>query len=154
MDIAQVFVLLGFVVAPSLLTVVSSRSYPSSVLVTSTSITDVPLSCTGPAPVQWRVNGTVFNPGNPLPGLSFVVESNSSIITQTLTVRRAFVLNYNGTIFQCSTNGEDFSSVPTAFVTVYSKQLLTLTRACVIDVLQILPQSQWVYHQSYHQLVY
>ena len=138
----------------SLLTVVSSQSYPSSVLVPITSISDVPLSCTGAPPVQWRVNGTLFNPGSPLPGVGFMVESNGSMITQMLTVRQAFVLNYNGTIFQCSTNGEDFSSVPIAFVTVYSKQLLTLSRACVIDVLQVLPQSQWVYHQSYHQLVY
>ena len=136
----------------SLFTVVCSQSYPSSVLVPSTSITDVPLSCTGAAPVQWRLNGTLYDVGNPLPGIGFMVESNGSTITQTLTVRQAFVQSYNGTAFQCSTNGEDFSIVPTALIIVYSKLHMTLYRACVIGVLQVLPQSQWVYHQSCHQL--
>ena len=118
----------------SLFTVVYSQSYPSSVLVPSTSILDVPLSCTGAPPVQWRVNGTVFNTGNPLPGLGFMVASDGSMIMQTITVLQVFVLSYNGTAFQCSTNGEDFSSVPTALVIVYSK-LLTLSRAHVICVM-------------------
>ena len=118
-------VLLGFVVTatPNLFAVVCSQSYPSNVLVPSTFInnTDVPLSCTGADPVQWRVNGTTFNPGSSLPGLGFMVVNDGSMITQTLTVQQAFVLSYNGTAFQCSTNGEDFSSVSTAHIIVYGK---------------------------------
>ena len=110
----------------SLFTAVCSQSYPSSVLVPSTSITDVPLSCTGAAPVQWRVNGTLYDLGNPLSGIGFLVGNDGSMITQTLTVRQAFVLSYNGTEFKCSTNGDGFSTVPTALIIVYSKIIDTI----------------------------
>ena len=132
----QFIVMFGFAVMSSLLTVVCSQSssYPSCVLVPTTSYTDVSFSCAGAAPVQWRVNGTQFDPGAPPPGLSFTAPAvtNGSTITQTLTVRQEFVLRYNGIAFQCSTNGDNFSSVPIAFIKVYSK-LLTLSRAPVVS---------------------
>ena len=126
-------VFLGLAVTSSLFTAVCSQSYPSSVLVPSTSITDVPLSCTGAAPVKWRVNGTLYDSSYSPPGLILMGDVNGSII-QTLTVEQAFILSYNGTAFQCSTNGDDFSIVPTALIIVYSK-LLTLSRAHVNGVL-------------------
>ena len=125
-------VLLSFAVTPSLFTVVSSQSYPSSVLVPSTFITtDVPLSCTGVTPVLWRVNGTVYDLMNPLPELGFMLVVNGSMITQTLTVKQAFVLSYNGTTFQCSTNGDNFSSVPTALFIVMVVVLVLLVLVTV-----------------------
>ena len=146
-------VLLGIVATSSLFTVVCSQSYPSSVLVPSTSITDAPLSCTGAPPLEWKVNGTTANSGTFLPGISFSIVNHVPTQTQTLslTVQQTSILTYNGTAFQCRANGENFSSVPTAFIIVYGK-LLALSRAHVTScVLQVLPQNQLVYHQSCHQ---
>ena len=97
----------------TLFTVVSSQSsYPSSVLVPSNSITDVPF----------------LYPGNPPPGISFMSVASDGGFKQTPTIQQALTLTYNGTAFQCSTNGEDFFNVP-------SLSLLTLGRRVTVVVL-------------------
>ena len=96
-----------------------SQTYPSSVFVPSNDITDVSLSCRGNE-LKWIINGTALNFGSPPTGIDLNVK-NGQPVTQTLTLQNSSVLTYNGTSFQCSHGGENFSSVPTAFIIVYGK---------------------------------
>ena len=106
----------------SVFKVICTQSYPSSIFVPSNAITtDVSFTCSGSPPIDWQVNGTLFE-ANFLshPGVSVLPNGVGGL---TLTVQRESVLNYNGSSIQCSTNGNNFSSVPTAFIIVYGKRL-------------------------------
>ena len=100
--------------------VISSQSYPSSVFLLSNAITtDVSFTCNGTPPIDWQVNGTLYQANIfSHPGV-FVkpIDYGSSM----LTIQQKSVLNYNGSSIRCRTNGDNFSSVPTAFVHVYGK---------------------------------
>ena len=101
----------------SIFKVMCSQSYPSSIFVPSNAITtDVSFTCSGSPPIDWQVNGTLYQ-ANLLshPGV-FVLPNGVGGLT--LTVQQESVLNYNASSIH-STNGNNFSSVPTAFIIVY-----------------------------------
>ena len=104
----------------SVFKVICSQSYPSSVFVPRNAITaDVSFTCSGTPPIDWRVNGTLYQANIfSHPGVSVQQNGVGGII---LTVHQRSVLDYNGSSIQCSTNGDNFSSVPTAFIIVYGK---------------------------------
>ena len=105
-----------------LLEIVCSQTYPSNVLLPSSTIAAVSFTCTGSPPLRWRVNNTTFDVNSITPpGISFVASSVGMQIYQALVVQEENVLSYNGSSFQCSTHGDSFSSVPTAFIIVYGK---------------------------------
>ena len=100
--------------------VVFCQSYPSSVYIPNNAISSVSFTCNGAAPLKWRVGGIVFDFGDPLSGIIGMTVKDGMLLSQTLTVQQASVLSYNGSSFQCTTNGTDnFTSVPTAFIIVY-----------------------------------
>ena len=105
-------------------------SYPSSVYVPNNAISDVSFTCNGIPELEWRVNGTMLNFGNPPPGISVMAVSNGMLLSQTLTAQQASVLSYNGSSFQCTTKGDNFTSVPTAFIIVYGNYVYVCT--CII----------------------
>ena len=98
----------------------SQTTYPSSVLVPNNAITDVSFTCNVSSPPEWRVNGTVLNFGNIPPGINPMSEG-----IPALTVEKPRVLRYNGTSIQCRRlhGGENWSSVPTAFIRVYGTRI-------------------------------
>ena len=100
--------------------VICSQSYPSSVFVPSNAITTaVSFTCSGIPPILWQVNGTLYDASIfSHPGVSVLPNSDGSL---TLTVQQESVLIYNGSSIRCSTTGNNFSSVPTAFINVYGK---------------------------------
>ena len=128
-----------------------SQTYPSSVLVPSNAITDVSFTCNVSSP-EWRVNGTVLHFGNIPLGIS-------PTMSEGMTVSKTYVLRYNGTSIQCRQHdGENWSSIPAAFIRVYGTNInLSSNFLCYMHVnhcfiLQVLPQSQVICHQS--QVVY
>ena len=108
-----------------------NQTYPTNVTVSSNAITDVSLLCSG-VQLEWRKNGTKLNLGNPPAGINVKVVGGQQV-TQTLTIQKASVLNYNGTSFKCSHGGENFNSVPTAFIIVYGKYFLLANYIYVTD---------------------
>ena len=86
-------------------------------------ISDVSFTCSGIPNLEWKVNETLVNFGNPPPGISVMSVSDGMLNRQTLTVQQASVLSYNGSSLQCITNGDNFTSVPTAFIIVYGKHV-------------------------------
>ena len=85
-------------------------------------MTDVSLSCSGNQ-LEWRVNGTAFNVGYPPAGINVIVITGHKTL-QTLIILSSSVLSYNGTSFQCRQHGENFNSVPVAFIIVYGKSAM------------------------------
>lgn len=103
-----------------LLKVVCSQTYPSSVSLPSSAITAVSLTCSGGPPLKWKINNTTFDGNSIIPsGISLVVKNDGVQVYQALTVQETNVLNYNASSFRCSTDGDNFNSVPTAFIIVY-----------------------------------
>ena len=98
-----------------------SQTYPSNVTLPTSAITAVSFTCSGSPPVRWRVNNTTFDAISITPpGMKFaVVKNDGTLLNQTIIVEQARVLSYNGSSFQCSTNEDSFSSVPTSFIIVY-----------------------------------
>ena len=104
----------------ALVSAARSQTYPSSVVVPNNSMSDVMMSCVGLSPIQWRVNGTNLNVGSPPPGIIFGINNlGNNMLSNVVTVLKSHVLSYNGSSFQCSTNGDNFSSVPTAHLIVF-----------------------------------
>ena len=103
----------------SVFKVICSQSYPSSLFVPRNAITtDVSFTCSGTPPIDWQVNGTLYQANIfSHPGVSVLASNVGSL---TLIVQRESVLDYNASSIQCS-NGANFSSVPTAFLIVYGK---------------------------------
>ena len=103
-----------------LLKTVCCQSYPSNVTLPTSAITAVSFTCTGGLPLKWKVNNTTFDANSAAPsGISLASSNDDTQSQQTVTVQEANVTIYNGSLFQCSTNGNSFSSVPTAFIIVY-----------------------------------
>ena len=102
----------------SVFKVICSQSYPSNVFVPMNAITtDVSFTCSGTPPIDWEVNGTLYQ-ANLLShrGVSVLPKNDGG---STLTVQEENVLDYNGSSIRCCTNGDNFSSVPTVFIIVY-----------------------------------
>ena len=96
-----------------------NQTYPSSVLVSNNDITDVSFTCNVSMP-EWRVNGTVLYFGNIPLGISPTMSEG----IPALTVSKTHVLRYNGTSIQCrQDDGENWSSIPTAFIRVYGTSI-------------------------------
>ena len=128
-----------------------NQTYPSSVLVPSNAITAVSFSCSATQIESWRLNGTVLTQVTIPTGISFA--SPGGLLT--LTVAKESVFNFNGTSIQCRQAGENFSSVPTAFIIVYGhKPCLARYHVLWFSLIQVLPQSQVICHQSQYQMVY
>ena len=98
--------------------VVYSQSYPSSAYIPANAISAASFTCHGTPPLKWKVNGVLFDFGNPISGISGTV-TNGMPFSQTLTVKQTSVVTFNGSSFQCATNGDNFTSVPIAFIIVY-----------------------------------
>ena len=107
--------------------VVYSQSYPSSAYIPINAISAASFTCNGTAPLKWKVNGVLYDFGNPISGISSGVATDGMLLIQTLTVQQTSVLTFNGSSFQCTTNGDRFISVPTAFIIVYGI-LFTVSR--------------------------
>ena len=121
----QKIMMLLLLLAPLVLCLVKSglsQTYPSSVFVPNNCMTDVSLSCSGNQ-LEWRVNGTAFNVGYPPAGINVIVITGHKTL-QTLIILSSSVLSYNGTSFQCRQHGENFNSVPVAFIIVYGKSAM------------------------------
>ena len=100
--------------------VVYSQSYPSSAYIPANAISAASFTCHGTPPLKWKVNGSLFNFGSHNPGInSGSVTDGMLRLIQTLTVQQTSVLTFNGSSFQCTTKGDNFTSVPTAFIIVY-----------------------------------
>ena len=104
----------------SVLKVICSQSYPNSVFVPSNAITaDASFTCSGSLPIDWQVNGTLYQANIfSHPGISVLPSTDGISI---LEIQQERVLDYNGSSIRCRTNGDNFSSVPTAFIIVYGK---------------------------------
>ena len=103
-----------------------SKISPSSVLVPSNAITAVTFSCSATQLVSWRLNGTVLTIETIPTGVS--VKNSGGV--PILNVDKESVLTYNGTSIQCRQAGENFSSVPTAFIIVYGHNHALLAITC------------------------
>ena len=78
------------------------------------------MECAGMRPVRWRVNGTDIDLIDPPDGfITSIMSLPGGNRSSTITVRKEHVLSFNGSSFQCSVNGQNFSSVPTAFLIVF-----------------------------------
>ena len=97
-----------------------SQTYPSSVLISSNSLSDVLMECVGMPPIRWRANGMDIDLNNIPDGIEIstknLLEGNRSI---TITILKKNVFNFNGSSFQCSINRQNFSSVPTTFLIIF-----------------------------------
>ena len=98
--------------------VVYSQSYPSSAYIPANAVSAVSFTCSGTPPLKWKVNGVLYDFGNPISGISGTV-TDGMPLSQTLTVQNTSVVTLNGSSFQCTTKGDNFTSVPTAFIIVY-----------------------------------
>ena len=133
--------MLLMLLAPLVLCLVKSglsQTYPSSVFIPSNFVADVSLSCSGNQ-LEWRVNGTALKFGNPPTGINVIVITDGHETLQTLIILSSSVLSYNGTSFQCRQHGENFSSVPVAFIIVYGKSCMLVTLLlcyCIVLILQ------------------
>ena len=108
-----------------------SQTYPSSVLVPSNVITDVSFTCNVSSP-EWRVNGTVLTFGNIPPGVTTTTLNG----IPALTVEKTSVLRCNGTSIQCRQHdGGNWSSIPTAFITVYGTSLKSFSATCMYVII-------------------
>ena len=108
----------------SVFRVICSQSYPSSVFVPSNAITaDVSFTCSGSLPIDWQVNGTLYQANIfSHTGVSVLPTcSSDGTCSSILKFQQERVLDYNGSSIRCRTNGDNFSSVPTAFIIVYGK---------------------------------
>ena len=99
--------------------VVYSQSYPSSNYIPTNAVSAASFTCNGSPPLKWKVNGVLYDFGNPFPGINSVTIVDGTLFSQTLTVQHTSVLTFNGSSFQCTTEGDNFTSVPTAFIIVY-----------------------------------
>ena len=91
--------------------------YAGSILIASNAIPNdgVMLSCTGTNP-QVRLNETILDFSKLTPtGLVFSVDSSGRIVT----IIQSHVLEFNGSLFQCSPDGFNFSSLSTTSIIVY-----------------------------------
>ena len=110
--------------------VVYSQSYPSSAYIPTNAISAASFTCSGTAPLEWKVNGSLFNFGNHIPGINSGTVTDGMLLIQTLIVQQTSVLTFNGSSFQCTTNGDNFTSVPTAFIIVYGIYNSTCNLLC------------------------
>ena len=99
--------------------VVYSQSYPSSAYIPINAISAASFTCNGTPPLDWKVNGSLYDFRHPIPGINSGSVTNGMLLSQTLTVQQTSVLTFNGSSFQCTTKGDNFTSVPTAFIIVY-----------------------------------
>ena len=112
--------------------VVYSQSYPTSAYIPTNAISAASFTCNGIAPLKWKVNGVLYDFGNPVSGIISGTATDGMLLIQTLTVQQTSVLSYNGSSFQCTTNSDNFTSVPTAFIIVYGILLYSLVIFCII----------------------
>ena len=104
--------------------VVYSQSYPSSAYIPANAISAASFTCNGTPPLKWKVNGVLFDFGHPIPGIIGTAVTDVLLSQSTLTVQQTRVLTFNGSSFQCTTKGDNFTSVPTAFIIVYGIYIL------------------------------
>ena len=109
---------------------VYSQSYPSSAYIPANAISAASFTCYGTPPLEWKLNGVLYDFGNPIFGISGTVTTDGMLLSQTLTVQQTSVLAFNGSSFQCTTNGDNFTSVPTAFIIVYGIYNSTCNLLC------------------------
>ena len=144
----------------ALVSATSCQTYPSSVVIPSSSMSDVTLVCIGTPPVNWRVNGTDYNDANPPIGIVVITKQlDDGILNRTLTLQKTKFLSYNGSSFQCAIN-QNFSSVPTAYLIVFGidrmQEVLLCTNSTAIFVnfaSQVLPQSRCSWQQPNYLMV-
>ena len=131
---------------------VCCHDYALSVLIASNAIPEdgILLSCSGTSP-RWSLNMTHLNIDDLPNGFSVSVASTE----RKITIMQSYVLAYNNSLFQCSSTGNfsDTGSVTTTIITVYGITiiLLHMINNLHLHQMQVLPQSQLVYHQSCHR---
>ena len=94
----------------------------SSILIASNAIPNdgVMLSCAGTNP-QVRLNGTTLDFSKlPPAGLLFSSVTSGRIVT----IIQSHVLEFNGSLFQCSPDGFNFSNSPTTSIIVYGMSII------------------------------
>ena len=108
------------------LAIVCYECYASSILIASNAIPNdgVMLSCPGTNP-HVRLNGTTLDFSKLPPagsGLSFESVTSGRIVT----IIQSHVLEFNGSLFQCSSDGFNFSNSPTTSIIVYGMSIIQI----------------------------